>query len=832
MAGITTFTFNGRSSSEFSWLVVNRVNEPLLPEIENIFVEIPGRPGVVHAGQKIKQRILSIQVTIIADTWDELEQRKDELKTWLRTTEVKPLSFSYRPNREYMAILDGSTDIDKVGLDGELELTFVCPDPYAYGLEHSKTIAGIPTITNDTDTQAEWNTGTLTNVIATTSGLELAKEGSDYNNTVNSWVSGTHNQTKESNGKLVLDSTSTPTNTSYTDDWTGGTNTNVAPSGGKLGMTNLPAWDEIDTMSNWASTGWDGSRLATPFTQTADGARAECSGTSAALVKEYPGQQFPITIEFVYRLNPPTNPQSGWNNRASVYLIEERGGTKYRFSISLYEATSWTWVRIVLTSATAGDVYINGVYDRSFSGPVTTSLSPRIQFIIDDALQQQGILEITQYHKKNGTLHSQVPSFTFPYTGTRVTPEIDLSSLGTYSSSSISFNATTPTGFNGFNSTAKLEADVFKGGSWKGYQQVNNGGSLPHLTSGESLNGVKVRLRETLTTYDVQNKPTINTAGFTVNGQVFSYVTSGNYVTAADSGIQAVGKARQATISWVENKPAGTNIRVYTSLDGVSYQEVTNGGNIPQINPSVDLTGKSLYTKFELSTTDTTKTPEITSLTYSLLSAWKTSGERISTGVALGSLQTAGESTLITWDTTPDASPDVKVYTQIVDDGFSPTPEGWLEAANGQPIPGISEGMSLVGKNLYTRQVLSGNGSSTPILHRQLWQVWGPGGNTINYQGTEKAFPVMTVNFTANCDTFEILHYETGRRLYFWRSFTTGDELIINNKNGKITINGAVDMTALSLSSDWIYLQPGTNTLITTPENSCTVVVDWRDKYL
>src|SRR5690606_12708652 len=126
---------------------------------------------------------------------------------------------------------------------------------------------------------------------------------------------------------------------------------------------------------------------------------------------------------------------------------------------------------------------------------------------------------------------------------------------------SISFSATAPPGFNGFNSTAKLEADVYKNGAWQGYQPVTDGGSLPLLTNGDDLNGIKVRLRETLTTYDVQNIPSISTAGLSVNGQIFSYVTAGNYVTDGDSGIQAVKKARQATISWVENKPAGTDIR-------------------------------------------------------------------------------------------------------------------------------------------------------------------------------------------------------------------------------------------------------------------------------
>ena len=54
-----------------------------------------------------------------------------------------------------------------------------------------------------------------------------------------------------------------------------------------------------------------------------------------------------------------------------------------------------------------------------------------------------------------------------------------------------------------------------------------------------------------------------------------------------------------------------------------------------------------------------------------------------------------------------------------------------------------------------------------------------------------------------------------------------GDDLIIDNANRKITINGQNAMPYLTLDSDWLYMHPG----ITKIEGSCGKVV-WRDVYL
>ncbi|SDY13024.1 hypothetical protein [Thermoactinomyces sp. DSM 45892] len=153
-----------------------------------------------------------------------------------------------------------------------------------------------------------------------------------------------------------MESTATDVNRTYHDDWQGGTNQNVVVSEG-LTITNMPIWDENDDMSNWGSSGW-ASRLSIPFAQTPEGARVECSGDSAALVKEYSAFQFPQTIEFIYRLLSPSAPQTGFNTKASIHLIETRNNQSSRFSIGLNEATDWTWVSIVITSPASGESYI------------------------------------------------------------------------------------------------------------------------------------------------------------------------------------------------------------------------------------------------------------------------------------------------------------------------------------------------------------------------------------------------------------------------------------------------------------------------------------------
>lgn len=805
----------------------------MLPNIENKLIEVPDRVGACFYGQKVSSRIEQVKVTILADSLEELSDRKREIAGWLFTLEPKPFRYSYE-DKEYQAIIDGSTDLEKTVADGEVTLSFLIPDPHACGIEvKSQIIIGAPRVTEDTHTQGSWSEGSLVGVEATPNGLQLQKIGMDQEKSISQFDIGEHHQTRGTSSKLTLDGVSVPTMKSYQDDFlTGGENRNVQVVDGGLIVSQLPKWDEMDNMENWATSGWEPKLTANAVSQTQDGARIHCSGVSAALAKEYVGLTFPQSVEFVYRLKPSIPSTTGYLNKASFQMIETRDGKNYRFSITLDETSEWKWIRVVLTSPIAGDVYVDGVHDRTITSPSTTALTPRMQFIVDHALKNQADIEIIQFYRKSGVMHEKIERFDFPYLGERISPPIDLAHLGVYQSGEIQLSALTPTGFNGFDSNVRLQVSLFRNGQWSMYQDWKVGEGLPGLSIDTSLDGTQIKIKEILTVYDIERIPKITSVGCTIQGHRFTYHTDGRYITLANDDIQPVGKAKQATLSWKETKPTGTEIKCYVSLeiDGVlgEFHEITNEANIPQIAPTMDLTKAKLVVRFDLHTTDPNVTPEINSYSYRFMTAYQTQGERISKGVSLSSLKSIGES-FITWDITPNISPDVGIYVQLVEPSQDPTPSGWnLIRDNSSTVPDLD-----LTKNLYTKQVITSDGMNTPILHQLLWEVKEKEANIVFYEGTVRSYPKIRITFNkAVRERFQLVHQEIGSQLILNRSFQAGDIVEIQNQIGKVTTNGTLDMASLSIQSTFFYLLPGSNTFVVQPEDVCSVYLEWKERFL
>ena len=105
------------------------------------------------------------------------------------------------------------------------------------------------------------------------------------------------------------------------------------------------------------------------------------------------------------------------------------------------------------------------------------------------------------------------------------------------------------------------------------------------------------------------------------------YCTSGNWVSPALS-TAGITDVDFTTISWQQTTPVGTTVAVYTSLDGgITYQPVTNGGEIASIMPGQDLTGAhndpalndqpliaDIWIRVVLTTQDTAQTPVVPSI--------------------------------------------------------------------------------------------------------------------------------------------------------------------------------------------------------------------------
>jgi predicted phage tail component-like protein len=125
--------FNG-VSKDYLTLTKGKIIPTFAPIARNILT-VTGRPGGYLQDTSTSVRQLSVPVAI---TGTELQKIKEDLADWLITEQPCELIFPNEPDRVYYAVVDGSLDLDELVDFGEGTITFLCPDPYKYGIE--KTI--------------------------------------------------------------------------------------------------------------------------------------------------------------------------------------------------------------------------------------------------------------------------------------------------------------------------------------------------------------------------------------------------------------------------------------------------------------------------------------------------------------------------------------------------------------------------------------------------------------------------------------------------------------------------------------------------------------------
>jgi hypothetical protein len=79
-----------------------------------------------------------------------------------------------------------------------------------------------------------------------------------------------------------------------------------------------------------------------------------------------------------------------------------------------------------------------------------------------------------------------------------------------------------------------------------------------------------------------------------------------------------VKRVRTSTISWIENKPASTSILIETSFDNLTWTTMANGAVIVGAEFDANLTGKTLYVRQTLTTSNNQVTPVIDDFTVTI----------------------------------------------------------------------------------------------------------------------------------------------------------------------------------------------------------------------
>lgn len=157
--------------------------------------------------------------------------------------------------------------------------------------------------------------------------------------------------------------------------------------------------------------------------------------------------------------------------------------------------------------------------------------------------------------------------------GTWVSGNQSIAGAGTYGTSVVSWKDVSSDPGN--TDTVLVETSINGGSS---YQIATNGGPIPNLTVGQSLAGISVKVRITLTTTTASTAPAISNIIVRVVSQLSA---SGNRISPALS-LSNVGPLGGSVVSWTSVPlPSGCTLGVDVRVDAGSWVDVTSTPNGP-----------------------------------------------------------------------------------------------------------------------------------------------------------------------------------------------------------------------------------------------------------
>ncbi|MGG4390490.1 distal tail protein Dit [Priestia megaterium] len=116
------------------------IQHSVLPSISQNTMSVAGRAGEYDYGNVIGTREITVDIQIVAPEENVLPQLLEQLGAWLYYEDAQKLVLGDNPNKYYMAKFTGDSNIKESFVVGEGSLTFLCTDPYIYGLSRTNVI--------------------------------------------------------------------------------------------------------------------------------------------------------------------------------------------------------------------------------------------------------------------------------------------------------------------------------------------------------------------------------------------------------------------------------------------------------------------------------------------------------------------------------------------------------------------------------------------------------------------------------------------------------------------------------------------------------------------
>lgn len=130
---MNNFTFD---ETKKDYIQIVEKERPYWVTIDRDVVDVPNKIGGRLKSTKFEALNIKVKVRVEAESREQLQERIENMASWLIRDESKKLVFDDMPDRAYYALLDGDVVPDKELVTFSIfELNFVCPDPYKYGRE-------------------------------------------------------------------------------------------------------------------------------------------------------------------------------------------------------------------------------------------------------------------------------------------------------------------------------------------------------------------------------------------------------------------------------------------------------------------------------------------------------------------------------------------------------------------------------------------------------------------------------------------------------------------------------------------------------------------------
>lgn len=738
------FKFDGKHASEYFDKVL-LVKRDMAAPSSPILQELRDKPGAYFFGVQTGVYEVEFEVFIQGNDRQDLWKRIRKANAWLKQEELKKLEFDDEPGLYYEAICVENLELDEILEYGFGQIKFIAPDPYAFG-ETQKQRVGSPNVmfsregiryredgSQVTENYPIYKDGKFgqavlveegtTNLLATASApaqeevsvgvgedyyltaiggsatiehkrtetlskTSLSKEGTDLSQTID-WETGTHNGTEVIEQKLQLKhGNDYYFNYNTKDKWEAPGTTHYNTYGNDNGQLEMApnTWDITDPMTNLNQWNPDGD---TEKISLVDNDYIRIDATQ------------PVTQQTRIRRNHGSTSETGTmafrariaGDKALVWWSNGRVGIRVPIPDTGGE---WSWMFIVRTSDTTADLYVDGTkYDVEIT--YSTSSTTDMQFYFRYA-GDTGIIEVDRVYFHRTQMIPQ-PSIGF-YEGIWESDYHDISDVGFIEYSDLWGTAS-------YSSTIddSDEAIVFVQYRLKvnGIEQdwvMWTPDTREIFPKGTDVRNTQIKFKLLLYLRDPGGIVRVNYLWIDLKG---SYYPSGYWESQA-LDISQVGKAASSLISWTNQIPEGTSVKVETdiSFDGGTtwegYAEAADGNSIPGIDQATDLSNARLRYKVTLETNDVSVTPSVDSIEFSLVSGYKPSEIIELNGLDVSNIGFAETSVVSLPENSGNESTSV-IFEYSIDDG-----QTWNELVDSQPF---IQNENLTGKLLRLRYILT-----------------------------------------------------------------------------------------------------------------------------